>query len=523
MLKLTGDQIEHGFACIKHHGYGSFFPSPSEIDIISNDWGQIRDHLSSIDLDTYKCYEPLSTFVPKSYLNIRSVSLLHPFDLILYTSLVHSFKKDIALARLSPQSHRVFSFRSEGTPDGVLYKLKPSYGAFRRRLQQKTRSGKGYIGVADIADFYPLIYQHRLVNALQATLTEPTRKPLVRVLEKLLCQFSKGASYGIPVGPVASRPLGEAVLIDVDSALRSFGANFMRYVDDHVFVTKSAESAVATLHYLAECLFSNYGLTLQTAKTKVLTRMEYRKQYLIAPGEKEKERRKLLSLIMEVGEDGDYEIVPYEDLSDDQRNELDAINLSDLLTEALAHGENIDYKEVSFILGRISALQKPDLIPIVLKNLKKLYPVSHSIASFFGKFTALDASDKKKIAEALLRPLLTKRGPAPPTYYAIWILHLFFQNANWDHANSLLRIYNNSSSHMIRRYAALAISSSGSRAHAIALKDDFIGAPPLLRTAILLASSRLGDDERRFWIRNLGLSDQLEKRMAQSAPAGEAP
>lgn len=329
-------------------------------------------------------------------------------------------------------------------------------------------------------------------------------------------------SYGIPVGPVASRPLGEAILIDIDSTLKSSGADFLRYVDDHVFFAKSPESAVSALHHLAECLFINHGLTLQTAKTKVLSSKEYKKQFLVPPEKKEKERRGLLSLIMEVGEDGDYEIVPYEKLSGAQRRELDAYNLSDMLTEALAHGENIDFKEVSFILGRISALQKPDLIPIVLKNLEKLYPVSHSIASFFGKFTALDVSDKKKIADALLRPLLKKRGPAPPTYYAIWVLHLFFQNPSWDHANSLLRIYKGSSSSMIRRYAALAISSSGSRAHALALKDDFIGAPPLLRTAILLASSQLGDDERKFWVKNLRLTDQLEKRMAQSAHAGKA-
>ena len=288
MLKLTENQIEHGFACIKHHGYGSFFPSPPEMDIISNDWAQLRHHLSDVDLDTYRCYEPLNTFVPKSHLNIRSVSLLHPFDLILYTSVVHSLKDDIASARLSPRSRRIFSFRSEGTPDGVLYKFKPSYGTFRKRLQQKTRSGKGYVGITDIADLYPRIYQHRLVNALQVTLADPTRRPLVRVLEKLLDQFSKGVSYGIPVGPVASRPLGEAILIDIDSTLKSYGADFIRYVDDHVFFAKSPESAVSALHHLAECLFLNHGLTLQTAKTKVLSSKDYKKQFLVPPAKKRK-------------------------------------------------------------------------------------------------------------------------------------------------------------------------------------------------------------------------------------------
>ena len=77
------------------------------------------------------------------------------------------------------------------------------------------------------------IYQHTLVNALQAA-SGSSKQDHIRVLEKMLLRFSDGASYGIPVGPAASRPLGEAVLIDVDSTLMSYEIDFIRFTDDFV-------------------------------------------------------------------------------------------------------------------------------------------------------------------------------------------------------------------------------------------------------------------------------------------------
>ena len=125
-------------------------------------------------------------------------------------------------------------------------------------------------------------------------------------------------------------------------------------------------------------LFANHGLTLQTAKTRILKGTDYVNLYLTTHSGKEEERRKLLDLV------GDYdESISYDDMSDEQKREIDAMNLSEMLTEALAAGENVDFREVSFILGRLSALERPELIPIVLSNLERLAPVAHPGAAFF--------------------------------------------------------------------------------------------------------------------------------------------
>jgi hypothetical protein len=242
----------------------------------------------------------------------------------------------------------------------------------------------------------------------------------------MLLRLSEGTSYGIPVGPPASRLLGEAVLIDVDSTLLSFGIDFIKYVDDFVIFAGSAQDAEYGLRVLAETLFLGHGLTLQTAKTKVLAASDYLERHLALHTEKEENRRKLLDIFGE----GEYEITSYEDLDEDQRKEIDAFNLSEILNEALAEGENVDYREVSFILGRLSALQKPELIPIVLENLERLYPVAEAVSAFFKQFTNLTSKDGREISEALLAPILNAPKARPSDYYYIWILSVFEHHGN---------------------------------------------------------------------------------------------
>ena len=348
------------------------------------------------------------------------------------------------------------------------------------------------------------------MNALEAAINDPAKKDVIRIIEKLLVQFSGGSSYGIPVGPAASRPLAEAVLVDVDSALKAHGVDFLRFVDDFVIFGRTHEAVEASMHFLGEILFLQHGLTLQTAKSKLFTSEDFRASHLAEHSEREEKRRRLIEIMT----DDEYEERSYDELDADARAEIDALNLTEMLEEALSPNQVVDYSEVSFILGRLSALKQPDLIPIVLKNIQRLYPVADSVAAFFQGFDSLESREKKRIAKKLLAPLVSNRNPRPPVYYAIWILHLFYQNPTWNHADDLLNIFKNHQSAIVKRYSALALSTSGSRVHAFALKDHFGSAPPLLRTAILLSSQRLGGDERNYWLRSLRLVDHLEKLVA---------
>jgi hypothetical protein len=505
VLRLSPDELDKSLLAIQRHGYGDFFPDPPELSLLVDKWDEIRAELAQVDLDLYEGHDVIFAFAPKSRLNVRRVALLHPYDLVFYTGVVLALRDGITSARLPLRENRVFSYHAEGAGDGILYNEDPGYREFRDAITRRVANNvEAYVGITDIADFYPRIYQHRLVNAVQAACGNSFQDH-VRVLEKVLTRLSENVSYGIPIGPPASRLLGEAILIDVDSTLLSFGVEFLRFTDDYVIFSDAPEDAEYGIRVLGETLFTNHGLTLQTAKTKILKGIEYVDQYLTTHTKKEEEKRKLLDLV------GDYdESLSYEEMSEGQKREIDAMNLSAMLTDALAEGQNVDFKEVSFVLGRLSALEKPELIPIVLNNLERLAPVAHSIAAFFKKFSNMEAATRNEASTALLDPIL-RNSKYASEYYTIWVLSIFAENPVWDHAETLLRVLRETRSDAVRRFAALALATSGSRAQVIHVKQYLASASSLCRTGLMLATARMGRDERKYLRQSLRLHDSFEK------------
>lgn len=509
MLLLSELQLDRAFNAIQYHGHGTFFPPPPELATIASNWSAFRTELSRLDLDTYTGYEPCEMFAPKGRLNLRRVTQLHPYDLILYTALVMELRDSISESRLPPQQNRVFSHRADGVTTDILYTPTPGYAEYKQRLKEIASAADVLFGLTDISDFYPRIYQHRLMNALLSA-TKNTKANEIRCLEKMLYRFANGASYGIPIGPLASRVLAEAVLIDVDSTLLMHDIDFVRFADDYVIVGTKIEDVEFGIRTLAEVLFLNHGLTLQTAKTRVQNSAEY-----LESSESYEAKEAARRQVIDVTGGGDYDDVeplPYEEMTEDEQRDIDALNLSDMLEDALEGSDHIDYSEVSFILGRLSSLQEPDLIPIVLDNLEKLFPVAQSVAKFFSAFDRLEVTLRNQVADRLLTQI--EEGSRASEFYAVWILNLFFEKRDWNHATRLARIFTETQSNSVRRYASLALSTSGTRAEALVAMRSFRSALPLVRTSLLLASANLGRDERKFTLRSLQLHDLLERTLA---------
>lgn len=242
------------------------------------------------------------------------------------------------------------------------------------------------------------------------------------------------------------------------------------------------------------------------AESKVMSATEYSEKYVMLHSEKEENRRKLYQILSE----SMYDELSFDDLDQEQKKEIEAYNLLEMLNEALGDKDSVDYQEVSFILGRLSSLQKPELIKPVLDNLERLYPVADAVASFFLEFKSLEKSTYEEIGEALLRPLSKADETRPSEFYAIWVLHIFAQHDRWNHGEQLLRVFRETSSDAIRRYAAIALATSGARAQAVKIKEYLNSGSPLCKTAMLLATKRLGKDERKFLKRSLQLHDKLE-------------
>jgi hypothetical protein len=125
-----------------------------------------------------------------------------------------------------------------------------------------------YVIVCDIADFYSRVGHHQLENALlQLRLSSDIPWRIMEFLKN----FSNTKSYGLPIGGPAARLLSELVLNQIDRLLLSNQISFCRFSDDFHIFTNSLEDAYRSLVLLSEKLLQNQGLTLQKAKTRLLT------------------------------------------------------------------------------------------------------------------------------------------------------------------------------------------------------------------------------------------------------------
>lgn len=518
-FNLTDAELERAKAAIEHHGYGVFFPPPPEWEVVRANWVAIRDAITKDDLDQYKPREPLRTYAPKSRINLRPVALLHPHDVLIYTALTLILRDDIENARDPATKKRVFSHRSKASEPNVLYRPSaPAHESYRARQRVRALlTSCKVVAVTDVADFFPRIYQHRLENILKTVASTQRATDAANTLaRRFLLHVANRDSYGLPVGPLASSVLAEAILIDVDLALSDAGFDFVRWFDDYSFFCRSDAEAQRALFFVAEWLHQHHGLALNSAKTKILSKASFLRGIAKSYEQRIKDRTAALSHFWDNQVD-DYTGTPVH-LTPEERTEFESLDLAQILREALDKPRGVDYEMAAFLLGRLSAasvfsrVQALDLINVVISRIPDLYPVIDSVATFFNALEDVPANDRKRIAKALLAPFRAGAKPIPD-FVAMWILSIFGTSALWNHAAILRSIYSGSASPVVKRYAALALAVIGDRPHALASRPDFVGAKPLVRTAILKLWSRMGADEKGHWKLAAGVSDPLEKVM----------
>lgn len=315
------------------------------------------------------------------------------------------------------------------------------------------------------------------------------------------------------MGPYASRVLGEAVLIDVDSGLLSDGVDFIRWVDDYYIFCRSEAEAQQVLFRLAERLFGNHGLTLSGVKTKILSSQNFQTQVL--RNLEEEIEDEFAALVQITGRINPYNEDELE-LTDEELEDLEGLNLHELLRAALADHALVDYERVKgvlahpSVLSRLSDDRRNDIANILLENLEHLYPVAEDVSNFFRTFTNAPKRIRNRISRALLNSIKSYRGKWPPEYHMVWVLSVFCSSDNWGGAGQILSIFTSHPSSVVRRYAALALYKNGSRAEALVLKNEFGNLAPLTQSAILLATHKLGADERQHWRRTVQLGGILE-------------
>jgi Reverse transcriptase (RNA-dependent DNA polymerase) len=494
-VRLTEVELDEALHFIESHGYAHYFPDPFEIEALRHSWDKIKTILSKLNLLNYSPRPPLKLTAPKQKFAVRPIKLCDPVDTILFTALALRLSPSIEIARVPRSQRIVHSFRLSKTRSGH-FELVSEWDQWVAAIREREETHE-YAAKADIVDFFPRVYLHRLENALSATThSEYDTRALMRFLET----WADGTSYGIPIGPKICIILAECLLIEVDDFLRSHGLNFIRYVDDMVFFGKTSKECLQALYILAERLEQTQGLSLNMAKTKIL-----RTEALVVQAtDPDDVNASLRNRVIEDVFGGDpYNEVDYDDLDQDQKALLDSVNAQKLLEGALSE-DLVDLPMVTFVLNMLASLRRPEHIDIVLENLDRLLPVSDTVARFIGVFDALDVTSRMKIGSRLLSYI--QGAEFVPDFQAMWLLQPFAESSGWNGQTDLRNIARDHKNRYVRRQATLALGLIADRSALLDLKSSIDDSKDWEWRAILRACHDLPIDERRAFFSKLARS-----------------
>ncbi|OPY65056.1 MAG: Reverse transcriptase (RNA-dependent DNA polymerase) [Syntrophorhabdaceae bacterium PtaU1.Bin034] len=518
MLRLKPASLDWALAHVNRFDDTTMLPLPFEYSAIEHNWSDIRSYLSGQDLLNWKVRAHRTLLAPKSRYAFRIITQLDPLDFLVFGALIREIARDIEAIRVPVQRNIVFSYRISPRKDGQLFDPSIGYDQFlsqsRELLKDKTIS---HVALADIADFYPRIYHHRLQNALSNATSQSQH---VLAIMRLLSGWNGTETFGIPVGNAPSRLLAEATIADVDDALLASGMNFVRFNDDYRIFTKSHAEAYRALAFLAEVLYRNHGLTLQPQKTHVLRVKTFRERHLLSPEEKEIDSlyKKFQELIDEIGLSSSYEEIEYSDLNEDQQELIDSMNLSGLFQEEIAKPET-DFGIVKFVLRRMGQLGDASLVDTVFENIDILYPAFPDIVQYLGNLRGLRTAQYHEIGARVL-DLLESSLVSELEYHRIWALDLFTHTRQWDNEDRFFAMLSTAHDDFCRRKLILAMGRAHQRHWFQSQWRNLMNQSPWPRRALLSGASCMAPDARKHWYKSvLPQLDELEKAVVKWATA----
>lgn len=502
MLTLQEGSLNWSLNHTLNIGDTDVFPAPFEFEAIRHDWESVRRELAGKNVLEWITRPARTLLSPKAKYGFRVVTQLDPIDFLVYSSLVYEIAEDLEARRIPVANEVVFSYRITTNPDGQLFNPDIGYRAFLDKCSAKLNqySNACVVAATDISDFYSRIYHHRLENALRAA---TRRTSHVNGIMRLLSGWNGTETFGIPVGCAPSRVLAEITLSDVDEALLATGIDFIRFNDDYRIFATSNTQAYQQLAFLAEALFRNHGLSLQPQKTSVQDAASFRSQYLSTPLDREMDslHQKFQELIEEIGLESWYEVIDYDDLTEEQQQLVDALNLVELFREE-AEANEPDMPVVRFCLRRLGQLGDDSVVEIIFDNLESITPAFVDIMGYFSSLRFLNSETRSELGARIL-DLLTDSIVSELAYHRMWIIQLFTTSREWDNENRFVNLYNRESDQACKRKLILAMGRSQQRHWFQSQWRTLFEHPHWQRRALLAAASCMPPDARRHWYRSI--------------------
>ena len=514
MLKLEPSSLDWALEHVKRFGDTDVLPLPFEYLAVEHVWTEIKEYLVSQDILSWKVRAHRTLLAPKSRYAFRVVTQLDPLDFIIFAALVREIANDVEAHRVPVSENVVFSYRILPEADGQLFDPIIGYDSFLKRSEELLNDEEiTHVALADIADFYPRIYHHRLENALSVATNQSQH---VTAIMRLLSDWNGTETFGIPVGNAPSRVLAEITIADIDNALLASGVNFIRYNDDYRFFSKNHGESYRSLAFLADVLYRNHGLTLQPQKTHVLSVKDFRMRYLSTPAEREIDSlyEKFQQLIRELGLSDPYEEIDYSDLDQDQRELIDSLNLNELFQEEIKKAD-IDFGIIKFVLRRMGQLGDDSIVDEIFEKLDTLYPAFSDIIQYFSNLRNLKTKRYHEIGKRVI-DLLKESLVSELEYHRIWALYLFTHTTQWDNESRFFKMLGEARDAFSRRKLILAMGRSHQRHWFQSQWRSLANEPPWPRRALLAGASCMAPDARTHWYKSImSQLDELEKAVVK--------
>lgn len=494
---LDSSALDLALEHLEAQGDTDILPPAFEIAAIRQTWNRLGQQLAEADLDLWQTGARRQCLSPKQRLGLRVATQLDPLDALLTTALVVQVGERLEGVRLAREDQIVHSHRYEaGLPHGRLFSPDFSFQSFRDRSLELVDERNGFALLTDISDFYPRLYLHRVENALRSALGPDD--DAARILIKFLTQWNHSISYGLPIGAWAFRLVAEVAINDVDQALAAEGYTFCRFSDDFRVFVDSEREAREALAFLARILADNHGLTLQEAKTEIVSADDFRRRFSWSEQDQATAamQEHLAALLAELDLDT-YDLPDIDDLPEEVVSEIEKANVLELLREQL-ESERPDVRTVRFALQQIRWWGTRDEEGIILQSISKMSSLFSDAVRAATASTELTTEDMNRVAKRLLE-LVDDPVFGHLEYFRAWILSVFAESPDWNHSPGLQGVHRAYSDSFTRSATTLALGVAGVDHWFRSRRGQLFLMDPWERRAFLAGAACLPNDERKHW------------------------
>lgn len=505
MPLVSRNAIERAVRNVATWGDTDVFPFPIENHVFHDSQQQVVDLLEEVAKDFEASLNAIavlnySTLAPVGYTGFRWATQIDPLWNIYLLALVLEVAPALEALRVSDSDQRVFSYRYRPASSGNSIFATDGWSRFQEATRSRALDSE-YVVAVDIADFYARIYHHRLENALRRA--DPPGG-VTRHIMKLLGLFSSNTSYGIPVGGPAARLLAEVLLNNVDHLLIADKnlRNFCRYADDYRFFVDDTHAAHRVIAVLSEKLLRNEGLTLQKAKTRIMSSKEYL-SLLDPPSPPAGSAAAFLNLHIHYDPYSATAVEDYERL----KSQLSQFDVVGLLRSELRKGR-IQAALVRRLVAAIQYMDEPvqnQALLSLLENLEVLAPVVPQVMLALRE--CLPGLDAAFVAHAhgRIRQLISEdHFLAQIDLNLAYMIRALAIDHTVENEQLLIQLYNgphgfgSGVAPNIQRDILLILGKWKVAYWLSDQKNYMVSAHPWVRRAFIVASYTLGD-EGRYW------------------------